>query len=285
MNRNASIAAELCYWALVPASDRPWTVERLRTALEPWVPSDVDRLDIAWGMSNDHRVLIVAVEPERLDGILAATPGLEALTPDRVPEHVQTPGVAAADLHFLVGQRQPAALRRIATCARWICISCTAATIVLLAIGAMIHTTTIDAAVQLRTRTAADAVAAALPTALAGNAEDPIERLDQAQRMLAGLARSVDGTGDGPATICARVLAAFPADLRVQIHTVNIDGQRLIFIGTAPDVAMAQATATAISTVVVESPGWRMLPLQAISAPGSTATTFTCSAQRDGGGG
>lgn len=285
MNAPVTLPADACYWALVPPSSRPWTGERLRAALAPWVPSDVDRLDIAWCIADDRQVLIAAAEPERIDAILASCPELDSLTPDVIPPHVLAPGIAATDLHFLTGSRQPAAHRRLTRRSLIVASATATATIAALVVGAFRHHGAVADAAALRTAQAEAAISAALPAALAGSAGDPGERLDQARRMLAGLTKAVDVRNAATANLCTDILAGLPTDVRVQIHTLSLDDQRLTIIGAAGDVPAAQAMATAVATVIARQPGWRMLPLQTSQAADAAGIAFTCTAQRDGGGG
>jgi len=280
MSDVGTIPAESCYWVRLPPRARGWTHERVLAGIEPWIPSDTDSLDVCWAVGTDGQLLVLAVEPVVLSALLANQPALWMLLPDRIPDHVQVAGVAPSDLNLLHGRRAPVMQQRGERALLWASVAVSVVVAAVVLVGAIHRHGLISVHRTAAAETAAAALTAIIPPALGGNDPDPLLRLDQATRMAAGLRRSVDGVDNGGASVFAALLAAWPADLRTQVASLAIDGNRCTVSGTAASVADAQALATALSGAIAGCPGWRMLPLQASANTGSVS--FTCTAVREG---
>ena len=280
MTPNATVPAETCYWVLLPASRRHWTRERILSGIEPWVASVVDRLDLAWQTASDGQVLVVAVEPERLDAVLSTAPGVWVATPDRIPEHVAVPGVEAIDLNLLTGRRMPRQAREMERRLAIAMAAVAAVAVTLFALGAWRQASRLQADRAGIASVGEQRLAAALPVALSGSDPDPLLRLDQAQRLTGALVRAVEGSAGGSAALFTALLAAWPADLRAQVASLSVDGNRCTISGAAASVEETQRLATALAGALASQPGWRMLPLQAVTSAGSVA--FTCTMVREG---
>lgn len=276
----AVIPAETCYWVVLPASPRRWTRDRIIAGIEPWIASAVDRLVLAWHAAADGRLLVVAVEPERLDAVLAKVPDAWSAAPDRIPEHAALPGVEAADLNLLTGSRTPPQLRRLEHRFAVATVAGTALAVILFALGTWRQSAHLHAD---RLRIASDGeqrLSTALPSALSGNDPDPLARLDQARRLSDALVRAAEGSAGGSAALFGALLAAWPADLRSQIANLSVDGNRCTIAGATATVEDAQRLSAALTAALAAQPGWRMLPLQAVTGAGSVA--FTCTIVREG---
>lgn len=280
MTPAATIPAESCYWVLLPPSPRRLTRERILSGIEPWVASVVDRLDLAWQTAGDGQVLVVATEPERLDAILAAAPDAWSASPDRIPDHVAVPGVVAADLNLLTGHRTPRQVRALERRLTAAIVVVAAVAAALFCLGAWRQTTRLQDDRNSLGTAGEQRLAEVLPTALCGSDPDPLLRLDQAQRLTAALVRAADGSSGGSAALFAGLLASWPADLRIQVANLSVDGNRCTISGAAAGVEETQRLSAALNAALATQPGWRMLPLQAVSGAGSV--TFTCTIVREG---
>jgi hypothetical protein len=276
----AAIPAETCYWVVLPPSPRRWTRDRIISGIEPWIASAVDRLDLAWHATSDGRMLVVAVEPERLDAALAATPGAWSATPDRIPDHVVLPGVEPADLNLLTGTRAPPQFRQLERHLAIATVAVSTLAVILLFVGTWRQTAGLRSDRLAVAASGEQQLTAALPAALCGNDPDPLLRLDQAQRLTSALVHAAEGSAGGSAALFTALLAAWPADLRAQVANLSVDGNRCTISGTAASVEHTQRLSAALTAALAAQPGWRMLPLQAVTGTGSV--TFTCTMVREG---
>ena len=149
-----------------------------------------------------------------------------------------------------------------------------------MAVGAWRQTTSLRSERFALATAGEQQLAAALPVALSGNDPDPLLRLDQAQRLTGALVRAAEGSAGGSAALFAALLAAWPTDLRVQVANLSVDGNRCTISGAAASVEDTQRLSAALTSALAAQPGWRMLPLQAVTGAGSA--TFTCTMVREG---
>lgn len=272
---HATIPAERCYWVRLSAIKRPWTRERIIAAIEPWIPAPVDDLVIVWSQGRDGQVVVVACDGSHVDDLVKSQGPSWMVTPSAIPDHVAVPGVALESLDLLEGPRLPAQRRKFALALRISSGGIAALAVLFSLVGALRAHHQIHAASEEGRATVAGVASSVLPASLGGTAVDPVERLEHAQRLVAGLDRAVDGADGSAATVFQAISKDWPAQLRLQVSSLMMDGNRCVCSGTVVSVEDAQVLAAHIAKAVGAVPGWRLLPLQASAEGGNVVFTIT----------
>lgn len=275
-NWRRTIPAEMLYWAWVPPSQST-TAQADRYAAERLLPVDCDQLHLVMNAAPGGGRLIAAIEPERLRRFLldvdASAGAPWELVPDRAPPGLPADAVALiGTINLLTGSFEPAPRRTFRHRCLGIAAVGIAVSLLLLVIGTARNAAWSRAeAARLRSE-AGQRLAAALPSA-PGDAVTPDERLTMELRRLDAAAALPSGTRIDVPHATQLLLAAIPADLRVQVENLSLASDRVTARVRVPDLASAERLQQAWSAVAPAA-HLRPEPLQAQRQEGVAVATL-----------
>lgn len=270
------IPAALLYWGVAPVSvvTGPAVSHVERYALERWLPVDTDHLHMVAAQAVTGERVMIGIEPERLRRWLAeqpvSWPQIWDLVPDRLPPGVPAL-VATARWSLLVGEFEPAARRSARTQIRWGLISAA----LVIALLAVIGTERTVAWANREARRISDETAARIVEAFPpgpGDASTPSERLLMAVRQSAAN-RAGASRGTAP-RLLQKLLAALPAQIRLQAEVLSVTEERVNFRVRVPDLAAAEAVHQAWQALAPEV-HMRAEAMQAQSQDGVATAVIT----------
>ena len=262
----AEFPAELLYWGFLPAGAGDAQAARYR--VERFLPVDIDQLHGTWRRLPGGERIFIGIEPERLRAHLATrddiSPRTWGLVPDRIPDHLPAACAAArTTLDLLHGAFEPAPRRRLR---RVLAATCLAAVLLV----ALLTLVGIERQRQRRLDLAAALDAATrrrIELAVPGDGGQPAAQrlLLELRRLEASAALSTQASDDAARTLEA-LLAALPADLRIQVESLIVAPDRIIIRARTADLVAAEKLHRALARV----PGvpYRSEPLQAQQAEG-----------------
>jgi hypothetical protein len=268
------LPSDACYWVTLPGSGRRLTQERVRSSSAPFLPVDVDAVDLAWTKGRDGTLVIIAIERDRLDQILAEFPKALSAIPASIPPHIAATGVETAALNLLIGNRLPQDLRRWDRRLAATILAASLLTAAILVTGSLLK------ASQIRANDAAQASASSariietLPRWLATKDPDPEMTLEQGRRLTQALTKA--SGGNEAALVIRQILDYWPTGSLVQISSLSIDSGKGTLEGSSPSLDGAQTLAAAVSSAC-SSVGWQSAPLQTTAKEGSIAFSIVIS--------
>lgn len=246
-----TIPAERLYWAHLTADDPAATPQARRFRFEQVVPVPVESLHIIEQRHSDGGWLLIGIGIQELTSRIAAATADGAIPfraqPACLPPHLA--GAAAIDpaqVNLLVGDFEPEPVRRERQ--RWYMTAALAlgTVVLILAAGALRRSMLLDQEADRltarRSALLADAVRDVPGTTL------PETRLTMAVRQLEQQAQGDNNAGSQEAwELLECVLAAWPADLPVQIETLTATADRCVIRGAVTGLADADRLAKALA--------------------------------------
>lgn len=255
-----AIPADACYWCLLEGSAARLDPRARAYQAERFLPLPIERLHLAEVRLDAQRVLVAAIEPDRLRELLANVPaGAWAARPRNLPAHLAgtCPEEACASLDFLRGPFEAASRRRARRLLVGIGLILLCGLGSLVAVGVQRRTGRLAAEAALLRAQSAEIyaqIAAGLSDGSGLSAELAVEqelRRVRAARQQEGAQMLADAV-----PVCEALWRAWPGDQRIQLDTLTVDGRQVVLRAAVPDLASAQACVAAWQGVAPNGTAW-----------------------------